>query len=438
MTALAEVKGHAARLFARGDAAAALRLYDSIVAAAPLDFEARLKVADCLAALGRPDLAVEVLRATGWYCIKSGHPLAAVVAARVAESHGGAADDLAAALVAHYGSESELIGSFAARINLPAGTVEVAPPDLHATPPADLAERAARRAATATADFTEWPEALHPIPLLSALSEAAFRRVLGTLVVRRLPDGAPVIREGEPGESFFLVASGTVRVFDLDGNGNRKDLAELHENAIFGEMALLSARPRSASVEVVGEADLLEVTRASLASLAGELEQVAAALTAFTRDRLLNNMMATSPLFRPFSQPQRRDLLRRFTAHDVAPGTPIIRQGDEGRGLFIVLSGEVAVSAADGIGLETPLATLRAGEVFGEMSLMRGGATTASVTAASQGTVLFLAREYVERIVAGIPAIKDYLAALAEDRALDTQIALQSDEAVDEDVVIFI
>lgn len=437
MTALAEVKGHAARLFARGDALAALRLYDAALAAAPLDFEARLRVGDCLAALGKPALAVEVLRATAWYCIKSGHPLAAVVAARVVESLGGAADDLLAALVAHYGSESELVGSFAARINTPPGTTEIAAPDLHAAPPADLAEQAAARALGATAAFDEWPEALHPIPLLSQLSEAAFRRVLGTLVVRRLPDRAPVIREGEPGESFFLIATGAVRVFDIDGEGRRKDLATLHENAIFGEMALLSARPRSASVDVVGEADLLEVTRASLATLAGELEQVAAALTAFTRDRLINNLMATNPLFRPFSQPQRRDLLRRFTAHDVAPGTPIIRQGDEGRGLFVVLSGEVEVSASDALGVATPLATLRAGEVFGEMSLVRGGPTTATVTAASQGTVLFLAREYVDRIVAGIPEIRGYLEALAEDRALDTQLALQVEESPEDVVILF-
>jgi CRP-like cAMP-binding protein len=171
---------------------------------------------------------------------------------------------------------------------------------------------------------------VHAIPLLSELSEAAFRRVLGTLVVRRLGDGQLVIREGEPGHSFFFVATGQVRVYDTDGGGKQKDLARLHENAIFGEMALLSARPRSASVVVVGEADLLEVTRESLAALAGELEPVAAALTGFTRERLLSNLMATSPLFRPFSRTQQRDLLRRFTTHDVAPGPRSSARGTRG------------------------------------------------------------------------------------------------------------
>jgi CRP-like cAMP-binding protein len=150
-------------------------------------------------------------------------------------------------------------------------------------------------------------------------------------------------------------------------------------------------------------------------------------------------MMAQSPLFRPFSRTQQRDLLRRFTAHDVSPGTAIIRQGDEGRGLFVVLSGEVEVAATGGGGGDAmPLATLRAGDVFGEMSLIRGGATSATVQAASPATVLFLARDYVDRIVAGVPEIKKYLEALTEDRELDTQLALQNDDDGSDDVIIMI
>src|SRR5688572_25326028 len=99
MTALAEVRTHAQRLFAKGEALHALRLYDAIVASAPLDYESRMKVADCLVALGHTAPANEVLRAVGWYGLKAGHPLIAVVAARVIEAQGGEFDDLLAALV---------------------------------------------------------------------------------------------------------------------------------------------------------------------------------------------------------------------------------------------------------------------------------------------------------------------------------------------------
>ena len=436
MPALGEVKQHAARLFAQGNPGGALRLYDAVVTAAPLDYDARLKVGDCLVALGDP-AAAAVHQAVAWYAIKAGHPLIAIVCLRVLEAGGVDTAQLTAALIAHYGSESEMLGRVASRLSLPPPATEVAVGDLRAAPPADLQAAAARRAATATDAFTDWPESLHPIPLLSAMSEAAFRRVLATLTARRLPDGEHAIREGEPGQSFFFVAGGEVRVYSTDGLGRQTELARLHENAVFGEMALLSAQPRSASVAVVGEADLLEVGRASLAALADELGAVAEALHAFTRDRLLSNLMATSPLFRPFDRQQQRDLLRRFTSHDVAPGTVIIHAGDEGSGLFVVLTGECDVVGRDDTGRDVPLGQLRTGDVFGEMALLRGGATTATVTASRQSTVLFLAREYVARLCGNFPEIKRYLEALAEDREIDNQLSLGG-AAGDEDVQILI
>ena len=434
MVSLVDVKRSAAALFAQGQYLAALRLYDAIVAAAPLDVDARIRVADAALALGDPG-AARVYRAAGWYCLRSGHPLSALVCARVLEAHGGDASDLTAALVVTYGSESDLLGKGATRIPLPPDSLALAVPDVRQPAPPDAVAVAIDRAERAAASG-ELPAALHPIPLLSALSEAAFRRVLGTLVLRRLPAGALVIREGEPGQAFYFVASGRLRVYATDGLGRQTDLAELGETAVFGEMALLSAQPRSASVACLTEVDLLEVGRQSLAQLADELGPVAEALHGFTRERLLGNLMATSPLFRPFPRMQQRDLLRRFTSHDVAPGTVVIHEGEAGRGLFVVLSGELDVSRRGSDGAAVPLGALRTGDVFGEMAILRNAATTATVVCVRPATVLFLAAEYVARIVAGVPEIKSYLEALAEDREIDNQLVMGEDAPADERILI--
>jgi len=386
--------------------------------------------------VGDPN-AARVYRATAWYCLKSGHPLPALVCARVLEAHGADASDLTAALVVHYGSESELLGKVAARVALPADGMAVPVPDVRTAAPPDAVSLALQRAEHATATYKDFPEAVHPIPLLSALSEAALRRVLGTLVLRRLPAGAPVVREGEPGNSFFFVAGGRLQVFATDGLDRHTPLAELGENAVFGEMALLSAQPRSASVACLTDVDVLEVGRQSLASLADELGAVAEALHGFTRERLLGNLMATSPLFKPFNRMQQRDLLRRFTSHDVAPGTVVINEGEEGRGLFVVLSGELDVSRKSSDGTAVPLGGLKTGDVFGEMALLRNARTTATVVAQRPATVLFLAREYVARIVSGVPEIRSYLEALAEDREIDNQLVMGEDAApADERILI--
>jgi CRP-like cAMP-binding protein len=134
---------------------------------------------------------------------------------------------------------------------------------------------------------------------------------------------------------------------------------------------------------------------------------------------------------------QQRDLLRRFTSHDVAPGTVVINENEEGRGLFVVLSGELDVSRRAADGQTVPLSTLKTGDVFGEMALVRNARTTATVVAQRPATVLFLAREYISKIVAAVPEIRSYLEALAEEREIDNQLVLGEDEIpADERVLI--
>jgi CRP-like cAMP-binding protein len=123
--------------------------------------------------------------------------------------------------------------------------------------------------------------------------------------------------------------------------------------------------------------------------------------------------------------------MRRFSQHDVAAGTPRIQEGEDGRGLFVVLSGEVEVSKRNPSGSIMLLATLRTGDVFGEMSLIEGGPTTATVTAARPSIVLFPGRESVVRMIVGVPEIKDYLEELAADRQVDTALLVLRGESAE-------
>ena len=70
------------------------------------------------------------------------------------------------------------------------------------------------------------------------------------------------------------------------------------------------------------------------------------------------------------------------------------------------------------------LARLRAGEVFGEMSLINNQPTSASVRAARRSTILFLARDYFQRLVEALPEIRQYFQELSERRGLESQLVL--------------
>ena len=202
-------------------------------------------------------------------------------------------------------------------------------------------------------------------------------------------------------------------------------------------MALVSARPRSASATVSGQADVLEVSGKSLAALADEMAPVAKALSLFTEQRVLHHLLRHNHLFRPFDAAQREQLLKRFTRHEINQGDRVISEGEPGHGLFVIVAGEFSVTKE--VDQEsTEVASLGPGQIFGEIALMRENLTVATVTAVTPGVLLFLGRDVVARLVEALPELREYLAALAEDRALETQLSTSSSPQGDDDVIILI
>jgi len=437
-----DFRAEADRRFFEGDFLGAIRIYRTLVEIVPQDFDVRLRVADALLALGEVQRAAQVYTTVARYSTHVGTPLRAVIACKVLIHLDPKLAPALDGLAKLYAVDSPRVGK-GARLSPPDPEMEVpdsVPLERDSTPVQAMSEAA--EAAAALDPAAVFPEMLPPIPLLSELGPDAFRRVVQEIRLVRLRPGELAIREGEPGTSFFLVARGRVRVFRKDTLGNAIELARLAEGSIFGEMALVSSSPRTASVQADGDVDLLELGRESLGVLSREIETVARALDKFTRERLLGNLLATSPLFRPFEKKQKMDLVKRFTAHDVAPGTVVIQEGQEGRGLFLLLSGEVDVTKVDGA-QKVMLATLHAGDVFGEIALIQQEPTTATVTAARPSTVMFLAREYFQRLVEAIPSVRAYFEGLAESRLMDTQQALanrtvahEEMELTDDDLIL--
>ncbi|MFO0709969.1 MAG: cyclic nucleotide-binding domain-containing protein [Sandaracinus sp.] len=440
MQTIAELWALAEERVRKGDVPGALHAYAAVVQLQPTNLDARMRVGDVLLAMGHAQSAAVVWTALAKLAANGGYPLRALVALKLLSALEPQLAALMGSLGDLYSVDSKRLGK---GVRLAPGDPAQALPgtlDLSHPPPLDQLVAGAEKVAS---DLTgaQFPERLPPIPVLSELSASAFAAMLPAIKLIRAPAGVPIIAEGEPGSSFFVLASGEVRVSKRRVGAGEPDveLARLHEGAIFGEMALVSAAPRSATVTAVHDSDLLEFDREALAAASKEVAPLAAALDKFTRERLLNNLLATSPLFAPLDRKQRFDLVRRFTAHDVAPGIVIIREGEPGRGLFILLAGEVDVSKVDGDS-KVLLASLKPGDVFGEISLLDDSAATATVTAARTSTVLFLERTIFTRLVEAFPAIREYVSQLGEDRLMDTRLLLEAGvdevELGDDDLVL--
>jgi CRP/FNR family transcriptional regulator len=105
------------------------------------------------------------------------------------------------------------------------------------------------------------------VPMFADLSENDLRELAQVAVPRSYETGQAVFREGDKGDTCFVVRSGTGRVTRRHSDGRVITLAELRTGAIFGELAMFGGETRSASVEV------LEPMRA-VAILAGDLRRL--------------------------------------------------------------------------------------------------------------------------------------------------------------------
>jgi CRP-like cAMP-binding protein len=263
------------------------------------------------------------------------------------------------------------------------------------------------------------PDALPNIPLFSDLPRDAFIELFERCPLRRFGAGELILEQGSQGDAFYVICEGRVRVFREDG-GQRKQLAILEGGAFFGEMAILSGAPRTASVESADEdAQLLEISAPVLADLSGRYPQVAKALKKFCRERLLSNVMNTSPLFRVLGRKDRRELIERFRARDVRRNEVIIRDGESTDGLYVVLSGEVEVHKQNQL-----LTRLKEGDLFGEISLLQKTPATATVSASRHTTILRLPREDFDRLIMSYPQILALVSELSDERLRRTEQVL--------------
>jgi CRP/FNR family transcriptional regulator, cyclic AMP receptor protein len=80
-------------------------------------------------------------------------------------------------------------------------------------------------------------------------------------VIKEYRKGKTIVRQGTHDTSAFLIKKGKVEVFVTDDVGNKKVLASLKENDLFGEMAMISNDARTASVIVLEDYELAILTR---------------------------------------------------------------------------------------------------------------------------------------------------------------------------------
>lgn len=103
-------------------------------------------------------------------------------------------------------------------------------------------------------------EFLLQVPIFAEHTPNSLAEIAGHMHTQRFPPGHQIFRQGDPGDYFYLVRDGSVRILDEDGG---KELAVLGPGSFFGEVALIAEQPRNATAVTGAAAELYALDKAN-------------------------------------------------------------------------------------------------------------------------------------------------------------------------------
>lgn len=269
-------------------------------------------------------------------------------------------------------------------------------------------------------DARQNPQLLKSIPLFSALGDLDLQHILGSPRTRTV-SFAPkqrVVREDEIADCMYVVLSGAVDVSIRNVGGRELTVATLREGDFFGEQALLpeGTGRRNASVYAVTETTLLRIDREEV--LFGISHDPGTAHEIATADDLQDtrNLLKGVRLLQAIPASELDHFHQWSEIVEYEPGEMIMREGQIGDSMFIVLYGRAEVFVMDAGGRITVIATLTRGNYFGEQALLPAGTgiRNASVRTRSKAKLLKITRERFNQILERDRKLQAALAVVGE------------------------
>jgi CRP-like cAMP-binding protein len=236
-----------------------------------------------------------------------------------------------------------------------------------------------------------------------------------------------VIKQGEEGNSFFIITEGTVCVSHVV-EGESEELGYLGAGQFFGEIALMTPLRRTANVKTVSPCKFLRLERGALESIVMRHPNVHQELKRFVYQRLIHNLLISSLLFFPLSDIKRWELAQKFTVVEVPPGYDIITEDTLADGLYLVAGGYVELLRQESDGTLMLINSLGPGQFFGELSILTKSPSPCTVQTSEPTTFLKLHAADFYSVLEQYPRVFDLLQAVATQRSRELALLEQSRE----------
>lgn len=240
-------------------------------------------------------------------------------------------------------------------------------------------------------------------PLFSRLDRAARAEIADDLTPIDLEAAQVLFRQGDPGDSMYIVDRGLLEVRTRHVDDSEIVLDRLDRGSSVGEMALLTGRPRTADVVAVVDSRLLRISKAGFDRLVERHPPIAAgfALAITPRVQRLHLAGILHRLLGAIDPSTLHQIQERLTWRRLAEGEALFHQGEIGRSMYIVVTGRLQVvrEAVPGETDEEVVQEVGSGETVGEYALLTDDVRSATVYALRQADLVEMTRPVFEELL---------------------------------------
>ncbi|MBI1811692.1 MAG: cyclic nucleotide-binding domain-containing protein [Nitrospirae bacterium] len=241
---------------------------NAILKAEPKNPQVHLKIGDVFQKKGDISRAVSAYQQSAWFLMKDGYTQKALAVFKV--------------ILRLDPNNAEAIRS-AKELMMEIEGAKIKPAEEPSMPLPDIEVKAEGNINIQPEAEVEEP-ALH-IPFLSSLPEDEIKQITERLKTQSFLPGQKVVEEGDFGDSVFVIISGKAKVV-AHILGNEIELATLSVGDVFGEVAFLTGRPRTASVIADDELRVMEFNRLILEEIFEKYPEILKKLEDFYQSHL--------------------------------------------------------------------------------------------------------------------------------------------------------
>lgn len=232
--------------------------------------------------------------------------------------------------------------------------------------------------------------------------------------VRNVAAGEVLCQQQDRDSRVFILLLGEVVVTESQ-SAKPIILARLKRGEIFGEIAALFNLPRMSTVTASKSSVVLDIPGVVFERVIMQRAELRDAVWQRYHQRLCMTVLRMAKQFRYLPDAGLDGLLESVSLVSYSDGTPIVDAGTPGDALCIIISGEASVSQREN-GQDKCIANLKAGEYFGEWSMLTGAPCSATVTATTQVSLLCIDRVTFLRFIQDFPSVRDGIDSVAHNR----------------------